>query len=68
MTAREVTQVLQASGFVFQSQSGSHQKWRNPGTNVTVTVPWHKGRTLFLGTLRAIQRQSMLPESVWETE
>jgi predicted RNA binding protein YcfA (HicA-like mRNA interferase family) len=68
MTAREVTQVLNSNGFVLQSQSGSHQKWICPGLKVTLIVPWHKGKTLPLGTLRAIQRQSGLPESVWETE
>jgi predicted RNA binding protein YcfA (HicA-like mRNA interferase family) len=68
MTAREVTQVLSRHGFALHSQRGSHEKWLKLGTKVSVVVPTHKVRTLPIGTLRAIQKGSCLPDSAWETE
>jgi predicted RNA binding protein YcfA (HicA-like mRNA interferase family) len=68
MTAHEVTQVLSRHGFEFHSQRGSHEKWLQPGTKLSVIVPMHKGKTLPIGTLRAIQKGSGLPDSAWETE
>ena len=41
-------------GFALVSQRGSHQKWRNDKTGKQVIVPYHKGKRLPIGTLKAI--------------
>lgn len=65
MTAREVNSLLQRYGFQLISQKGSHRKWRQPESGLQVIVPEHRGRTLPLGTLRAILRSAEIPESEW---
>ncbi len=55
---REVRRKLEAAGFVFYSQKGSHVKFiRKDGGNIrTVIVPAHK--EIAVGTLRSILRQA----------
>jgi predicted RNA binding protein YcfA (HicA-like mRNA interferase family) len=66
MTAREVEGLLRRYGFQLVSQKGSHRKWRQPETGFQVIVPEHRGRTLPLGTLRAILKGAEIPESDWK--
>jgi predicted RNA binding protein YcfA (HicA-like mRNA interferase family) len=54
----EVIRVLQAHGFVFTSQKGSHTKYRHANGR-TAIVP-HPKKELPIGTTRAIIRQSGL--------
>ena len=54
LTAREVIAILRRHGFVLVSQRGSHQKWRNDKTGKQVIIPYHKGKRLPIGTLKAI--------------
>ena len=60
-SGEEIARILEAGGFVRARQKGSHlimQKWTVSGT-VTVPVPLH--RTVRIGTLQCIIRQSGLP-------
>jgi len=66
MTAREVEAVLKRYGFDLVSQKGSHRKWRNSANGLQVIVPEHRGRTLPIGTLRAILKGAEIPESEWK--
>ena len=61
LKAAEVIEVLKKFGFIFVSQRGSHQKWRNPTTGKQVIVPSHKGKQLPLGTLKSIIDGSNIP-------
>ena len=36
---------------------GSHRKWFNPNSNRSTSIPYHGGRDLPIGTVRAIVRQ-----------
>jgi predicted RNA binding protein YcfA (HicA-like mRNA interferase family) len=45
--------------------SGSHQKWRNRLTGKQVVVPYHRGRILPLGTMRAIIEGSGIQIDKW---
>jgi predicted RNA binding protein YcfA (HicA-like mRNA interferase family) len=45
--------------------SGSHQKWRHPGTGKQVIVAHHSGRVLPLGTMKAIIEGSGIAPSKW---
>ena len=54
----EVIRVLEAHGFVFVSQKGSHTKFRN-GTGRSAIVP-HPKKELPIGTTRSIIRQAGL--------
>ena len=65
LTAREVERLLKDYGFELISQKGSHRKWRHPDKRLQVIVPEHRGRTLPVGTLRAILKGSEIPESEW---
>ena len=65
MTAREVERLLRTYGFELISQKGSHRKWRHTGKRLQVIVPEHRGRTLPLGTLRAILKGAEIPETEW---
>ena len=65
MTARELERLLKDFGFELVSQKGSHRKWRHSDKRLQVIVPEHRGRTLPIGTLRAILKGSEIPESEW---
>ncbi len=56
--SQEVIRVLQAHGFVFVSQKGSHSKYRHASGHMAI-VP-HPKKELPIGTTRAIIRQSGL--------
>jgi predicted RNA binding protein YcfA (HicA-like mRNA interferase family) len=62
LKAKEVLEILRKQGFVFVSQRGSHQKWRNLKTGQQVIVPDHQGKELPLGTLKSIIDGSNIPE------
>ena len=60
---RLVVKVLEAEGFFFVSQTGSHAKYRkrgNPTLNVIVSI--HE-KEIRYGTFRSILRQSGLTEN-----
>ncbi len=66
LTAREVIAILRRHGFALVGTRGSHQKWRNPRTRRQVIVADHRGRDLPIGTFRAIQKGSGIPEDEWK--
>jgi predicted RNA binding protein YcfA (HicA-like mRNA interferase family) len=65
LTADQVIRVLRQHGFALAGTAGSHQKWRNPATGKQVIVPYHRGRTLPLGTTRAIIEGSGIDAANW---
>jgi predicted RNA binding protein YcfA (HicA-like mRNA interferase family) len=56
---------LRRGGFKLVGSSGSHQKWRNSLTGKQVIVPYHRGRILPLGTMRAIIEGSGIQIDKW---
>jgi predicted RNA binding protein YcfA (HicA-like mRNA interferase family) len=52
---REVVAILEKLGFAEVRQRGSHKQFRHPDGRVT-TVPFHPGRDIAPGLLRAIAR------------
>lgn len=60
-SSRKITKVLEAHGFVFISQKGSHGKFRKSvgGKTLTVIVPIGK-KEIPLGTFNSILRQANL--------
>jgi len=65
LTPDEVIAILRRGGFKMAGSSGSHEKWRNPVTGKQVIVPYHRGRILPLGTMRAIIEGSGLAKDHW---
>lgn len=63
----QVIAVLRRVGFVLAGSSGSHQKWRDPGTGKQVIVPYHRGRILPLGTMRSIIEGSGIAPELWKS-
>jgi predicted RNA binding protein YcfA (HicA-like mRNA interferase family) len=49
---------LKRAGFEEQQQRGSHLHMRRASDGKRVTVPIHQGRTVPVGTLRAILRDA----------
>ena len=60
LTAKEVIKVLLKHGFEEVSQTGSHIKFFNIKTRRIVIIPFHQGKELPIGTLKAIEKQSGL--------
>lgn len=72
LSGAEVRAILEANGFVFISQKGSHMKMRKvvvsgDGLRTTLTVPVLAHKTVQIGTLSSIIRQSQLPRSLFES-
>lgn len=61
LKASEVIDIIQHHGFVFITQRGSHQKWRNHESGKQVIIPIHKSKDLPLGTLKSIIDGSGIP-------
>ncbi|MBQ7882856.1 MAG: type II toxin-antitoxin system HicA family toxin [Phascolarctobacterium sp.] len=54
LTPKEMIRLLEKNGFIhIKSNNGSHQKYFNPKTNVTVIIPLHS-RELGKGLEQAI--------------
>lgn len=54
ITATDLVRALKRLGFVEARQTGSHLVLTRETTRARVVVPMHPGRTLKLGTLKAI--------------
>ena len=57
-SGKEVCQIMAAGGFVQVRQRGSHLIMQRKLAGVTTTIPVPNHRTLRIGTLQAIIRQS----------
>ena len=57
LTAREVVRFVEAEGFAFDHQTGSHAVYRHSGGR-RVTIPTHSTRTVGLGLLAQILRDA----------
>ncbi|MEL6604943.1 MAG: type II toxin-antitoxin system HicA family toxin [Cyanobacteria bacterium J06614_10] len=68
LRAAEVEKILRRYNFQKVSQKGSHRKWRNVEQQLVVIVPYHKGRTVPLGTLKNIMTQAKIPQSEWQRD
>lgn len=67
LSGRELRAILEANGFVFLRQSGSHMIMQHPDpTQRPLSVPDH--RTVAVGTCRAIIRQSGLDPTLFQTQ
>lgn len=55
---RQLIRALKRAGFEEQRQRGSHLHLRRASDGKRVTVPVHQGRTIPIGTLRAILRDA----------
>jgi predicted RNA binding protein YcfA (HicA-like mRNA interferase family) len=60
-----VIAVLRRYGFLLVGTAGSHRKWRNLATAKQVIVPYHRGRILPLGTMKAIIEGSGIDPAAW---
>lgn len=58
VNCRQLVRALKRAGFEEQRQRGSHLHLRRASDGKRVTVPVHKGRTVPIGTLRAILRDA----------
>ena len=67
LTARKLIQILKENGFVISRQKGSHMIWKHTKSGIIVPVPLHgKSKPIFIGTLKAIIKQSKIPLEKFE--
>ena len=67
-SSREIIKVLQAKGFIYISQKGSHVKFRKFGNpTLTVIIPANR-KEMPHGTFRSILRQADLKEEEFERQ
>ena len=58
MTPKEMISLLEKNGFMYiKNNNGSHKKYYNPKTNITVSVPMH-AKELKKGLEHAILKQA----------
>ena len=71
MSGREVRALLEANGFVFARQSGSHMILtrtieNEDGSTTTISIPVPDHKEVAIGTLNNIIRRSGLPRKLFE--
>ena len=66
LSGREACRILAEHGFVEVRRKGSHVIMQKTKADDTITIPVPVHRTLRIGTLMSIVRQSCLPRSVFE--
>ncbi|MDW8029206.1 MAG: type II toxin-antitoxin system HicA family toxin [Armatimonadota bacterium] len=64
--AREVIRKLRALGYEGPFGGGKHLVMRHPVTGQKIRVPFHGGKDLPIGTLRAIIRAAGVDVKTWE--
>ena len=71
ISGREVRAILEANGFRFARQKGSHMVMtrtleNNDGTQTTISIPVPDHKEVALGTLGNIAARSGLPRTLFE--
>jgi predicted RNA binding protein YcfA (HicA-like mRNA interferase family) len=62
MKVREVIKLIEADGWYFDRQKGSHRQYKHPVKKGRVTVAGHPGVDIPQGTLRNILKQAQIQE------
>ena len=60
MKDKEIIKILEADGWYFLKQKGSHRQFLHPTKPGKTTVPMHAGRDILAGTLKSILKQAGL--------
>ncbi len=68
LSGREVRAILEANGFVFVRQRGSHMIMERVTDDETMSASVPDHREVRVGTLQNIIRQSELPRSLFMTQ
>jgi len=67
LTAAKLIRILTRNGFELARQKGSHTIWKNRESGIIVPVPLHgKSKPIPIGTLKAIIKQSKIPQKEFE--
>jgi len=64
MKPRDIERILLSHDFVLNVSKSSHRQYFNPKTHTHTTVSFHS-KTIPVGTLRSIIRQSKLPDDLF---
>jgi len=62
---QDVVKKLRRLGYEGPFGGGKHVFMRHPETRQKIAIPWHRGRTIPVGTLRAILRQVGVTRDEW---
>lgn len=62
MQAKDVIKILEADGWIFDRQKGSHKIFKHPLKKGIVVVPDHGKEDIKIGTLNSILKQAGLKQ------
>ena len=62
---KDVEKFLKSNGFIYVGTKGSHYFYKNEN-GLLVVVPMHGSRSIPVGTMLAIVRQSGIEKSLWK--
>lgn len=57
MKSKDIIKAIEAAGWVFARQNGSHRHFKHPTRKGVVTVP-HPESDMSIGTIKSIEKQS----------
>ena len=57
---REMEKIILADGWVFKNQEGSHKHYVHPVKPGKITIPFHKGVDIPVGTEKSIRKKAGL--------
>ena len=60
MTFRQVKKALEKNGWTLVRSCGSHFQFTHKETGKMVTLPYHSGKDISIGTLKSIQKSTGL--------
>ncbi|MDQ6757070.1 MAG: type II toxin-antitoxin system HicA family toxin [Bacteroidota bacterium] len=60
MKVRDVIKAIEKDGWHEVAQAGSHKQYKHPVKKGKVTIPYHKGKDIPIGTLKSIFKQAGL--------
>jgi predicted RNA binding protein YcfA (HicA-like mRNA interferase family) len=67
LSGQQVCQILESQGFIKVRQRGSHIIMQKVFEDDTITIPVPNHKTLAIGTLQSIIKQSGLSRKLFET-
>ncbi len=60
MKVQELIKLIKNSGWIEVRQSGSHKIFKHPNKKETLSIPFHKGKDIPMGTLNSILKKAGL--------
>ncbi|MBA2563255.1 MAG: type II toxin-antitoxin system HicA family toxin [Chitinophagaceae bacterium] len=60
MKIKEIIKIIEKDGWFQVAQVGSHKQYKHANKKGKVTIPFHQGKDIPIGTLKSILKQAGL--------